>query len=250
MTLMLTAATLAAPSTSAPFRVATLVVRGRPQLLRLYGDRTAEPVIVSSGDGGWMHLGPHIAETLAEQGFFVVGFDVRAYLRSFTDSSATLRAQDEPSDYGVLADYAARGATKKPILIGVSEGAGLSVLAATNPDVGRAIAGVIGVGLPAENELGWRLTDSVIYLTHGVPREPTFATADVIGQMAGVPLAAIQSTHDEFAPIAEVRTILELAHEPKSLWVIDASNHRFSGNVALFDRRLIEAMTWVRQHQR
>jgi hypothetical protein len=246
---MLTVAALSTPSPSLSFRTATLPVRGRPQLLRLYGDRTADPVIVSSGDGGWMHLGPHIAETLAAHGFFVIGFDVRAYLRSFTDGSATLRAQDEPADYGVLADYAAREAATKPILIGVSEGAGLSVLAATDPRTGHAIAGVIGVGLPAENELGWRWTDGVIYFTHSVPREPTFATADVIRQMAGVPFAAIQSTHDEFAPIAEVRTILESAREPKSLWVIEASNHRFDGNVAEFDRRLIEAIAWVRQHQ-
>ena len=44
----------------------------------------APPVIVSSGDGGWIHLGPHVAEVLAAKGFFVVGFDVKAYLESFT----------------------------------------------------------------------------------------------------------------------------------------------------------------------
>ena len=42
------------------------------------------PVIVSSGDGGWIHLGPHVAEILAARGYFVVGFDVKAYLESFT----------------------------------------------------------------------------------------------------------------------------------------------------------------------
>ena len=62
----------------------TLVIRGHAQSLHLYGTRGGPPVIVSSGDGGWMHLGPHVAETLAAKGFFVVGFDVRAYLESFT----------------------------------------------------------------------------------------------------------------------------------------------------------------------
>jgi type IV secretory pathway VirJ component len=28
---------------------------------------------VSSGDGGWIHLAPHVAEVLAAKGFFVVG---------------------------------------------------------------------------------------------------------------------------------------------------------------------------------
>ena len=59
-------------------------VRGQSQSLRLYGTRGKPPVIVSSGDGGWIHLGPHVAEVLAARGFFVVGFDVKAYLESFT----------------------------------------------------------------------------------------------------------------------------------------------------------------------
>ena len=138
-----------------------LLVRGHAQSLRLYGTRGGPPVIVSSGDGGWMHLGPHVAETLAARGFFVVGFDVKAYLESFTSGNVTLSPADEPGDYKVLADYAARGATQKPILIGASEGAGLSVLAATDPQTKRSIAGVIGLGLPDLNELGWRWTDSL-----------------------------------------------------------------------------------------
>ena len=52
----------------------------------LYGMTNARPVIVSSGDGGWIHLGPHVARLLAAHGCFVVGFDVKAYLTSFTTS--------------------------------------------------------------------------------------------------------------------------------------------------------------------
>src|SRR5262245_56466165 len=101
----------------------SLGLRGHPQSLHLYGARGAPPVIVSSGDGGWIHLAPHVAGFLAARGFFVVGFDVKAYLESFTSRTTTLRPQDEPTDYNVLVDYAARGATQRPILIGVSEGA-------------------------------------------------------------------------------------------------------------------------------
>ena len=54
-----------------------------------YGARGGSPVIVSSGDGGWIHLGPHVAEMLAAQGFFVVGFDVKGYLDSFTSGHRT-----------------------------------------------------------------------------------------------------------------------------------------------------------------
>jgi hypothetical protein len=43
----------------------TIAIRGHAQTLRLYGERGGLPVIVSSGDGGWIHLGPHVAEMLA-----------------------------------------------------------------------------------------------------------------------------------------------------------------------------------------
>lgn len=224
----------------------TIRLRGRAQSLRLYGTRGAPPVIVSSGDGGWIHLGPHVAEALAARGFFVVGFDVKAYLESFTSGKSTLRPEDEPSDYQVLVDYASRGSTQRPILIGVSEGAGLSVLAATDPRTKSAISGVIGLGLPNLNELGWRWKDSLIYLTHSVPNEPTFSAAAIVERVSPVPIAAIHSTSDEFVPLSEVQSVLDAAKPPKRLWIVKASDHRFSDNLPEFDLRLTEAIEWVR----
>jgi type IV secretory pathway VirJ component len=56
---------------------------GHAQSVHLYGVTNARPVIVSSGDGGWIHPGPNAARLLAAHGYFVVGFDVRAYLTGF-----------------------------------------------------------------------------------------------------------------------------------------------------------------------
>ena len=225
-----------------------VTIRGRGQSLCLYGKRGGIPVIVSSGDGGWLHLGPHVADVLAAQGFFVVGFDVKAYLEGFTSGNTTLRQDDEPGDYKVIADFASHGSNEKPILIGVSEGAGLSVLAATDPRMKTAIAGVIGLGLPDRNELGWRWKDALIYLTHRTPAEPTFSVSAIVDRMAPVPLGAIHSTHDEFVPLAEAQQVLNRASEPKKLWIINASNHRFSDNLAEFDQCLLEAVTWITRH--
>jgi fermentation-respiration switch protein FrsA (DUF1100 family) len=225
-----------------------LSIRGKDQTLRLYGTRGGDPVIVSSGDGGWVHVAPHVAEFLATKGFFVVGFDVKAYLASFTSGKATLHPEDEPADYRLLANFAAKGTQTKPILIGASEGAGLSVLAATDPQTKAAIAGVIALGLPNLNELGWRWKDSLIYVTHAVPNEPTFSTAAIVGKVSPLPIGAIHSTHDEFVSVADVQRVLQNAMEPKKLWILSASDHRFSDNVAELDRRLTEAIEWVKQH--
>lgn len=219
-------------------------LRGHTQSLYLSGPRGGTPVIVSSGDGGWIHLAPHVTQLLAARGFFVVGLNVRAYLSSGT----TLRPADEADDFRTLIRFATADSGKKAILIGVSEGAGLSVLAASDGGIKPIIAGVIGLGLPDINELAWRWQDSMIYLTHGVPNEPTFSARAIIGKMTPVPLAAIHSTHDEFVPLSEIHTLMQAAGEPKKLWVVEAVNHRFANNIPEFDRVLLEAVTWINQH--
>ena len=210
--------------------------------LRRAGGKVA---IVTSGDGGWVHLGPDVAEFLAGEGYRVVGFDAKAYLSSFTSRSGPLHVEDVPRDYAALVDYAAQGAPGRPLLVGVSEGAGLSVLAATAPEVQSRVAGVVALGLPDLNELGWRWRDSIIYITKKVPDEPTFSAREVVGRVSPVPLAALHSTHDEFVALPMIQEILAQAREPKRLWVIEAADHRFSDNRPELQRRLKEAIAWI-----
>jgi len=244
---VLSLAATVAHAQEAPTRQ-TVVMRGRPQVLHVYGRRGGQPVIVASGDGGWIHLGPHVADLLSSRNCFVVGFDVKAYLESFT-GPLTLRPDDVAADYRTLVDFASQGTSSKPILIGVSEGAGLSVLAAAAAHLKPNVGGVIALGLPEHNELAWRWTDSIIYLTHRPPREPSFSASAIIDRVAPVPLAAIHSTHDEFVSVDQVRQIFNRAAEPKHLWVVDAANHRFSDNLPEFDRRLLDAMAWITAHR-
>jgi fermentation-respiration switch protein FrsA (DUF1100 family) len=239
----------AAAQAPAP-RTESFTIRGHAQTLHVYGQRGGPAAIVSSGDGGWVHLGPDVAAFLASEGYFVVGFDARAYLSGFTTSSATLRVEDVPGDYAALVDYVAQDAAGTLLLVGVSEGAGLSLLAATAPDVQAHVAGVLALGLPEQNELGWRWRDSVIYVTKKVPNEPTFSAREWAGRVAPVPLAAIHSTHDEFVPVPEVKEILDSAREPKRLWVVDSRNHRFSDNEPELQRSIKEAISWMRSESK
>lgn len=224
---------------------AVLSLRGVPQTLHLYGAPGGKVAIVTSGDGGWVHLGPDVAGFLAGEGYRVVGFDAKAYLSSFTSRSGPLRVEDVPRDYAALVEYAAQGGPERPLLVGVSEGAGLSVLAATAPEVQSRVAGVVALGLPDKNELGWRWRDSIIYITKQTPNEPTFSAREVVARVSPVPLAALHSTHDEFVALPAIQGILAQAREPKRLWVIEASNHRFSDNQPEFQRRLREAIAWI-----
>jgi hypothetical protein len=238
-----------AAAAQAPATV-TLSVRGQEQTLRTYGARGGPVAIVASGDGGWVHLGPYVAEYLSSKGWYVLGFDSKAYLSGFTTRRSTLNPTDVPGDFMVLVDHAAKGAPGPPVLIGVSEGAGLAVLAAADPAVKKTLAGVVGLGLPETCELGWRWKDSLIYLTKGVPREPTFDTSEIIGKVAPLPVVAIHSTRDEFVTVDEVKRVMSKAGPPSQLWFVEAQNHRFSGNTAEFEKKLLEALEWIKEHPR
>lgn len=230
---------------AAPARIEALTIRGQPQSLRLYGARGGPVAVVASGDGGWVHLGPSVAEFLSSRGYFVVGFDSKAYLSGFTRGDKTLEMADVPGDFALLADYASRGGSAPPVLLGVSEGAALAVLAAVSDTTKSRLAGVVALGLPDQAELGWRFRDSIIYVTKGVPKEPLFSTAELVGRLAPLPLVAIHSTGDEFVKVDQVKRVMDHALAPKQLWLIEADNHRFSGKEQELDRKLLDALAWI-----
>jgi len=241
--ILLAAATLLA----GPGRTDLLILRGRRQTLHLYGPPRGAPVILSSGDGGWIHLGPQVAQMLAARGFFVVGFDSKAYLESFPSATTALTPGDVAGDFRTLAGYASRATGQQPLLVGVSEGAGLSVLAAADPSM-PALPGVIAIGVGDRNELAWRWKDDVIYVTHGVPNEPTFSVRALADRVAPTPLALISSTHDEYVPDGEIDRIMAAARAPKRLWMIDAADHRFSDRQEQLARCLGDALAWLREN--
>jgi pimeloyl-ACP methyl ester carboxylesterase len=247
--LLLAAAVLAAPRAGAETK-ATLNIRGQEQTLRLFGPRTGPPAIVSSGDGGWTHLGPDVAAFLETKGFFVVGFDCKRYLSSFTSGSKTLAPTDVPWDYRALVDYARAGRSEAVLLVGVSEGAGLSVLAASDPQLHASLLGVLALGLPDVNELGWRFLDSTIYVTHKTPNEPTFKAADYVPRLGALPLAAIHATHDEFVPVDEVKRLMALSGGPRKLVILEAADHRFSDKQPELQNAVVEAIDWMKSSKR
>ena len=43
----------------------------------------------------------------------------------------------------------------------------------------------------------------------------------------------------------QVQRVIDAAAPPKRLWIVPASDHRFSDNAAAFERALVEAVAWV-----
>ena len=204
-------------------------------------------ILMGSGDVGWVGLAASMADFLSNQGYVVVGINVRNYLSAFTTRRGHLETPQVPDDYAQIAAYVrSRGLLVSPVIVsGVSEGAALAVLAASSPANHGLISGVITMGLPGTAELAWRWTDFTTWITKKDSAEPSFAAKDFIGRIAPIPLCMIQSTKDEYVTEREYRELEAAAREPKKLALIDASNHRFTDKMDDLRREYLAALAWI-----
>jgi type IV secretory pathway VirJ component len=250
---LLCAAILAAtafPGAAQRNEIVRLMLADRPQTVHIY--RTPAPpravVLLSSGDLGWMGFVVDVAEFLQAHDVAVLGFNTRAYLSSFTGNKRTLDPSDIPGHYESLSREAQRifGVGDAPVLIGISEGAGLSVVAAADANRQGFYRGVIGLGLPASIELGWSAwKDWTIWITKGEPKEPHLTITPHVSRVSPLPMIFIQSKRDEFIPAQETHGLFSAAQEPKRMYSIDAKNHRFSDKQLELRSSLLDALEWI-----
>lgn len=206
-------------------------------------------IFMGSGDVGWVGLAASMAEELSAQGYVVVGINARQYLSKFTSGKEHLTPTDVPGDYRAIADWLkAKHLFVRPVVMsGVSEGAGLAVLAAADPKNHAWIDGVITMGLPPTAELAWRWTDAGSWITKRDANEPSFAAADFLPAVSPVPLYMIQSTRDEYVTPADYERFRVVAKEPRRQVLIDASNHRFTDRRAELSAAYKAGLDWIAQ---
>jgi dienelactone hydrolase len=243
-------ALLLVPHLAAAAEKVDVNVRGRPLTLTIYRPATAQPrgtILMGSGDVGWVGLAVTMAEELSADGYVVAGINVRQYLSSFTSGKSHLQPRDVPGDYAAFRDtLRQRGALVRPVVLsGMSEGAALAVLAASDSQNHEWIDGVITMGIPPTAELAWRWTDIGAWITKRDADEPSFAPKDVIANVAPVPLCMIQSSRDEYVPKAEYDRLNALAREPKRFVLIDAGNHRFTDKRAELRTEYRAGLAWL-----
>lgn len=228
-----------------------LSVRGQTLTLTVYPSRgySRGTIIMGSGDVGWVGLAVSLAEEYSNFGYTVIGVNVRQYLASFTSGKTHLQPGDVPGDYRLIYDFlVARKMTVHPIVVsGVSEGAALAVLAASDPSNHGWIDGVITMGLPPTAELAWRWSDVSSWITKRDADEPSFAPHEVIAGVSPLPLFMIQSKKDEYVAPADYERFRSVARDPKQLILIDASNHRFTDRRKELSAAFSAGLNWVTQ---
>lgn len=245
------AALLASTGTARAATAEKLAVRGQTLTLAVYPARgpARGTILIGSGDVGWVGLAVSLAEEYSSLGYNVIGLNVRQYLASFTSGSAHLQVSDEPDDYRAIARFAAaRSLLVHPVVVaGVSEGAALAVLAASDAGNHAWIDGVITMGLPPTAELAWRWTDAASWITKRDAGEPSFSPHEFVGRVSPVPLVMIQSRKDEYVAPADFDRFRAAAREPRRLVLINASNHRFTDRRKELGAAFGGGLEWVAQ---
>ena len=226
-------------------------VRGKSLTLTIYNPPVSAArkgtVIMASGDVGWVGLAVDMCKYLSDQGWIAVGVNSRQYLGAFTSGKKTLQPADVPLDYDAMVQFLmTRRLILAPVIVsGVSEGAGLSVLAASREENHAWAAGVITMGLPATAELGWRWTDFTSWITKKDSDEPQFRPADYIARISPTPLCMLQSVKDEYVPESDYRMFERTARDPKRQVLIDASNHRFTDRIPDLRKHYLGCLAWI-----
>lgn len=226
-----------------------VVIRGQEQDVYFYPARATEArgkVLFVPGDGGWRGFAKDIAVQLQAAGYDVYGLDTRSYLQSFA-ASGGLKTSEIGGDFRQIATWIRQGSSRPLLFAGWSEGAGLGLVAVSDPQNKDVFQGLVAIGMGERNLLAWRWSDTWAEVAKKLPNEPTFPSSEFVGHVAPLPLFVIASSHDEYTTQEATRSLFALAKEPKMMVMIDAKDHKYSGKTDDFYRILKQALTWIVQ---
>ena len=244
-TLLLTALAAAACSTWSGFskshpdqiRVRTEIALGETSVL-LHMARPSGGGVPSmllfhvTGDSGWYGLDPVFFDTMAGRGYTIAGVSARALRARLGALGAEATPARLAEEYLRLIDTARERLSLTPgtpvVITGLSRGAGLAVVAASQPPLSQRIAGVLIMGLTA-------VEDTVR------PAEAPFALLDRVG----CPLVLLQSTHDRHVPAAEARRLFGPDGPDRKLVAIEAKGHTFVGNREELFTQVEAGLDWI-----
>lgn len=214
-------------------------------------------LLFATGDGGWRGKDLDTYRHLITWGYPVVGFSAPAYLKHLGFVSGTTTPTRLALDYQRIIDtaIAALGLPKETetLLVGVSRGAGLAVVAAGQPVINAELAGVLAVALTKEEEYVRHYKVKPGRSPSDMPRNELveFETYEYLDRLRTVPLVVIQSTRDSYLPAEAARSLFGPDTELRRFFAIPAHNHSFGGARDEMFQRMEASLSWlisVRQH--
>lgn len=249
LSVLLTAAVTGCATHAAPV-VPDEVVSLNNHTLRLHFDNRETPatrplLVYATGDGGMHRKDLDTYRHLAALGDPIVGFDARDYVKHLGQNTPTTTPERLADDYSRIIDRARAvlgiDGPRPVVLVGVSRGAGLAVVAAGR--LCNAISGVVAVALTQEEEyVRWYRHLPLPHETHQAVMVDVY---EYLSQLDDLPVAVIQSTHDRYLPAEKARE--QFGPDTAHRWfqTIDATNHNFGGARDRMYDAIQAAVNWV-----
>jgi len=208
-----------------------------------------EPLLVfATGDGGWRGYDLDTYRHLVSWGYPVAGFSAPEYIKYLRGEDETTTPVRLATDYKLMVELARRelrlAADTPVILVGVSRGAGLSVVAAGQRLLQPELAGVLAVALTREEEhVRFRRRRS----STATGESLMLQTYEYLPNLEAVPLEVIQSTNDNYVTAAEARELFGRDSEHRRLIPIESKNHSFSDAREELYAAMEQSLTWLRR---
>jgi predicted alpha/beta hydrolase family esterase len=233
-----------------PF-VRTVTLYGHPLALHLstLGGRHEPLLVYATGDGGWRGYDLDMYRHLVSWGYPVAGFSAPEYIKYLRGEDETTTPVRLATDYKLIVELAKRELRLPPdtpvILVGVSRGAGLSVVAAGQRLLQSELAGVLAVALTREEE-------HVRFRRMHHPPSSSSASLDLqtyeyLPNLDIVPLDVIQSTNDSYLPAAEARELFGRDTDHRRLIAIESRNHSFTDAREELYAAMEQSLQWLRR---
>ncbi len=232
------------------------MLNGHPLELRLSKPAQAHAdsvlILYATGDGGWLGLGSDIFNWLASWNYPVAGFSARGYVHHlgyFSDNETTtprLLVRDYESIIAFAEKELGLPQSTRIILVGLSRGAGLSVVAAGEGGLDQRLAGLLAIALTKEEEHVLhraRRTRSA----NAPPRRPRvmIETYSYLRRVAPFPVMVLQSAHDGYLPADEARKLFGPDTELRKLRAVEATNHSFHDGCRTLYQYAEDALKWI-----
>jgi hypothetical protein len=232
-----------------------LVLYERPIHMRIFKPQHAAAdnvlILYATGDGGWLGLGGEIFDWMTQWNYPVAGFSSREYLKNLAYDADTTTPRRLVRDYERMIAFAESrlelpAASTSVILVGLSRGAGLSVVAAGQGQLGPRLAGLLAIALTKEEEHVIRYRTRRPAATNAPRRvQIEIQTYSYLNRVSSFPAMVLQSTHDGYLPAEEARQLFGPDTELHKLHPIEAANHTFrNGCQALYDETA-SALKWI-----
>lgn len=209
-------------------------------------------LVYATGDGGWGGKDLALYREIASWGYPAAGFSARDYVSHFDADAETTTPLRLARDYAAIIGLA-RAALHLPaghpvILVGVSRGAGLSVVAAGQRTVRRQLSGVVAIALTREEEYVRWFPPASVLGGRGRPAEPEMVELyGYLRRLGSLPISVIQSTRDDYLTAADARVLFGPDTARRRLQAVDADDHSFGGARDEMFKAARASVRWVEQ---